>query len=90
MSYVILTDIYCQISIIPIVVLLRQQVKDPLCVLSHSLMSDSLLPHGLQPTRLLCPWGFCRQEYWSGLPCPPPGDLPNPLWGLLILTFRTG
>ena len=25
-----------------------------------------------------CPWGFSRQEYWSGLPCPPPGDLPNP------------
>ena len=24
------------------------------------------------------PWGFSRQEYWSGLPCPPPGDLPNP------------
>ena len=22
--------------------------------------------------------GFSRQEYWSGLPCPPPGDLPNP------------
>ena len=22
--------------------------------------------------------GFCRQEYWSGLPCPPPGDLPDP------------
>ena len=20
---------------------------------------------------------FSRQEYWSGLPCPPPGDLPN-------------
>ena len=19
-----------------------------------------------------------RQEYWSGLPCPPPGDLPDP------------
>ena len=18
--------------------------------------------------------GFCRQEYWSGFPCPPPGD----------------
>ena len=28
--------------------------------------------------RLLCLWGFSRQEYWSGLPCPPPGDLPNP------------
>ena len=21
---------------------------------------------------------FCRQEYWSGLPCPSPGDLPDP------------
>ena len=21
--------------------------------------------------------GFSRQEYWSGLPCPPPGYLPN-------------
>ena len=22
--------------------------------------------------------GFSRQAYWSGLPCPPPGDLPKP------------
>ena len=22
--------------------------------------------------------GFSSQEYWSGLPCPPPGDLPSP------------
>jgi len=21
--------------------------------------------------------GFSREEYWSGLPCPPSGDLPN-------------
>ena len=21
--------------------------------------------------------GFSRQEYWSGLPCPSPGDIPN-------------
>ena len=31
--------------------------------------------------------GFSRQEYWSGLPCPSPGDLPEP-WiqpGLLCL-----
>ena len=27
------------------------------------------------PSRLLCPWGFSRQEYWSGLPCPPLRDL---------------
>ena len=43
----------------------------------------------LSPVRLLCdPWtvprqaplsmGFPREEYWSGLPFPPPGDLPNP------------
>ena len=40
--------------------------------------SESLWPHGLQTTRLLCPWGFSRQEHWSGLPCPPLEDLPNP------------
>ena len=32
-------------------------------------MSDSLLPLSM---------GFSRQEYWSGLPFPSPGDLPNP------------
>ena len=42
-----------------------------------SVTSNSLWSHGLQPARLLCPWGFSRQEYWSGLPCPPPGDLPR-------------
>ena len=47
-------------------------------VLSCSVMSNSLQPHGLQPARLFCPWGFSRQEYKNGLPCPPPGDLPNP------------
>ena len=52
--------------------------KTVCAVLSCSVMSDSLWPHGLQPARLLCPWGFSRQEYWNGLPCPPPGDLPNP------------
>ena len=48
------------------------------CVLSRSVLSNSLQRYGLQPVRLLCFWGFSRQEYWSGLPCPPPGDLPNP------------
>ena len=44
----------------------------------RSVVSDSLLHHGLKPSSLLCPWGFSRQEYWSGLLCIPPGDLPNP------------
>ena len=39
-------------------------------MLSHLLMSDSLQLHGLQPVTLLCPEGFSRQEYWSGLLCP--------------------
>ena len=43
-----------------------------------SVMSDSLQPHGLLPARLLCPWDFPGQESWIGLPCPPPGNLPNP------------
>ena len=38
----------------------------------------SLGPCGLQPSRLLCPWGFSRQEYWSGSLNPPLGDLANP------------
>ena len=33
---------------------------------SCSVMSDSLQANGWQPVRLLCPWGFSRQEYWSG------------------------
>ena len=35
---------------------------------SHSVVSDSLRPNGLS-------MGFSRQEYWSELPLPPPGDL---------------
>ena len=45
-----------------------------------SVVSNFLWPYGLQPARLLCPWGFYRQEYWTRLPCPPPGDLPD--WGI--------
>ena len=55
------------------------QLSDMFCaVLSCSVVSDSLRPCELQPVRLLCPWGFSRQEYWSGLPYLPPGDLPDP------------
>ena len=33
--------------------------------------------------------GFPRQEYWSGLPCPPPGDLSNPGIELMSLMSPT-
>ena len=43
------------------------------------------------------PMGFSRQEYWGGLPCPPPGDIPDPgieptssaLAGVLFTTSAT-
>ena len=36
------------------------------CVLSCSVVSDSLRPHGLWLTRFFHAWGFSRQEYWRG------------------------
>jgi len=38
-------------------------------------MSDSWQPHGLYPTRFLCPWNFPGK---SGLPYPSAGDLFHP------------
>ena len=40
-------------------------------------LSDSATP-GTAAHQAPLSMGFSRQEYWSGLPCPPPGDLPNP------------
>ena len=39
-------------------------------------MSDSALRTTVHQAPLFR--GFSRQEYWSGLPCAPPGDLPDP------------
>ena len=44
-----------------------------------SVMSDSLRPHGLYvPCQVPLSMELSRQEYWSGLPFPTPGGLPNP------------
>ena len=45
-------------------------------VLCRSVMSDSLRPHGAH--QALLSMEFSRQEYWSGLPFPPSGYLPDP------------
>ena len=46
---------------------------------SCSVVSDSLQPHELAiACQAPLSMGFPRQEYWSGLPFPPLGDLPNP------------
>ena len=48
-----------------------------MCMLIHSVVPDSatlwIVAHQ-DPLSL----GFSRQEYWNGLPCPPPGNLPDP------------
>ena len=36
---------------------------------SHSVVSDSSRPHGLQPTRLLCPWDFAGKSTGVGCHC---------------------
>ena len=49
-----------------------------LCVLSHFSRVQPF--ESLQTLAHEAPlsMGFSRQEHWSGLPCLPPGDLPNP------------
>ena len=51
-------------------------------VFSCSVVSTLLQPYGLLQPRRACQaplsMGFPRQAYWSGLPFPTPGDLPNP------------
>ena len=47
------------------------------CVFNCSVVSESLIPWTAAHQAPLS-MGFSRQEHWSGWPCPPPGDLPNP------------
>ena len=42
-----------------------------------SVGSDSVTPWTIACQGPLS-MGFSRQEYWNGLPCPPPGNLPDP------------
>ena len=63
-------------------------------LLSHSVMSDFLWPHGLQPTRLLCPWDFPGKN--TGVGCHSllqgsfdPGLKPaSPAWQAYSLPLR--
>ena len=47
------------------------------CIFSRSFVSDLCDPMGSSPPGSSV-HGFCKQEYWSGLPFPTPGDLPDP------------
>ena len=41
-------------------------------------MSDSFATPWTGGRQVPLSMRFSGQEYWSGLPCPPPGDLPHP------------
>ena len=48
------------------------------CVLSHFSCICLCNPRDYIACQAPLSMGFSRQEYWSGLPCPPPGGLPDP------------
>ena len=48
------------------------------CMLSCSSHVWLFVTSWTVPRQASLSMGFSRQGYWSGLPCPPPGDLPNP------------
>ena len=50
-----------------------------MCMCAKLLQSCPTLCYSLWTAARQAPLfiGFSRQEYWSGLPCPPPGHLPD-------------
>ena len=69
------TQLESNIKILP--VLWIRSSGSCVCMFRHSVMSDSLWLHGVAHKALLL-IGFPSQEYWSGLPFPTPGDIPDP------------
>ena len=49
-----------------------------MCVLSHFSHVQLLETPWTVALQAPVSMGFSRQEYWSVLPCPPPGNLPHP------------
>ena len=56
-----------------------------LCMLSHFSHVRLLATPWTVAHQAPLPLGFSRKEYWSGLSCPPPGDLPDPQIELVSL-----
>ena len=52
----------------------------PVCMLScvWLIVTPCTVAHVTVALQAPLSMGFSRQEYWDGLPCPPPGDLPDP------------
>ena len=61
-------------ELLPVPMLERERKRT--VAVDLNLFSCSVVSNPLWPQAPLF-MGFSRQEYWSGLPFPPPGDLPN-------------
>ena len=48
------------------------------CMLSHFSRVQLFETMQIVAHQALLSMGFSRQNYWNGLPCPPPGNLPHP------------
>ena len=57
---------------------MRDAMEDSVCVLSCFRHVQFFVALWAVAHQASLPVGFSKQEYWSGLPCPPPGDLPDP------------
>ena len=70
-------------SLPSVLLLTSKRMSDPCCsccCLITSFVSDSVWPHIAHHIAHQVPLSmeFSKQEYWSGLPCSPPGDLSSP------------
>ena len=54
----------------------------------HSVLSDSVRPHVLQPTRHLCPWNSLGQDSGVGCHALFQGVFPTQVWNLGLLYCR--
>ena len=61
--------------------------RRPVESVNCSVMSSSLWPHGLQPTRLLYPWDFLGKNIWVGSHSLLQGIFPTQILNLCLLHF---
>ena len=57
------------------------------CVLNHFSCIKLFVTVWTVACQVPLSMGFSRQEYWSGLPCPSPGDLPY--LGILLVSLMS-